>query len=695
MRIKNIKVRFFRMLANASINLEDDITLVVGRNNTGKTSLLEIIKMLTSNDDALSFEDFSQSSYSLFKELNTEFEKTLEQDISEEDKEAMETDIQERFPKIQLQIEFIYDRKKDSLVELSEFITDLDVERNDACVLLSYEPTNTLGLLKQFHNRIDKDISLIPYLRENLNTFYKLKCYAKDIKSNYKREIVLGFKEKIKKIVSFEDIKALRILDDKKNDKNKTLALGFSRYYNERDKTDSNVQAVEEKLKEVSTELKDKYDAVLVKILDDLKRFGAETPVVIPPIVIDSEFDSEAVIRNNIKYYYKQDEINLPESYNGLGYSNLVYMILELSSFIQRFANAKEEKVSEFLTVLLEEPEAHMHPQMQQVFISQIKGIIEDAKEDDIHVQLLITSHSSHILSEAGIDSEKGFKRIRYFNRTENSIEVQDFNTLKISNEEKTARFLKQYLTLHKSDLFFSDKVIIVEGTTERMLMPQLILKSAPGLVTQYVSILEVGGAYTHKFKEILEFLKLKTLVVTDIDSIDAHEKKKCPVNAGANGELTSNYTLKDWIPKKSLISELLECNDENKIENNIIRVAYQIEENSIVGRSFEEAFINTNFDLIKSKYTDENGEEKDVKNLFSFSRVKSIEDLNAESPFDLAPSTSSSKTNFAFDVMSFPENEEKKWKVPAYIDEGLKWLEKPLELKFEEKIFEVYQEEK
>jgi|25_taG_2_1085351.scaffolds.fasta_scaffold00300_20 predicted ATP-dependent endonuclease of OLD family len=695
MRIKNIKVRFFRMLANASINLEDDITLVVGRNNTGKTSLLEIIKMLTSNDDALSFEDFSQSSYSLFKELNTEFEKTLEQDISEEDKEAMETDIQERFPKIQLQIEFIYDRKKDSLVELSEFITDLDVERNDACVLLSYEPTNTLGLLKQFHNRIDKDISLIPYLRENLNTFYKLKCYAKDIKSNYKREIALGFKEKIKKIVSFEDIKALRILDDKKNDKNKTLALGFSRYYNERDKTDSNVQAVEEKLKEVSTELKDKYDAVLVKILDDLKRFGAETPVVIPPIVIDSEFDSEAVIRNNIKYYYKQDEINLPESYNGLGYSNLVYMILELSSFIQRFANAKEEKVSEFLTVLLEEPEAHMHPQMQQVFISQIKGIIEDAKEDDIHVQLLITSHSSHILSEAGIDSEKGFKRIRYFNRTENSIEVQDFNTLKISNEEKTARFLKQYLTLHKSDLFFSDKVIIVEGTTERMLMPQLILKSAPGLVTQYVSILEVGGAYTHKFKEILEFLKLKTLVVTDIDSIDAHEKKKCPVNAGANGELTSNYTLKDWIPKKSLISELLECNDENKIENNIIRVAYQIEENSIVGRSFEEAFIITNFDLIKSKYTDKNGEEKDVKNLFSFSRVKSIEDLNAESPFDLAPSTSSSKTNFAFDVMSFPENEEKKWKVPAYIDEGLKWLEKPLELKFEEKIFEVYQEEK
>ena len=694
MRIKYIQVRFFRMLANVSINLEDDITLIVGRNNSGKTSLLEIIKMLTSNEDTLSFEDFSQSSYPLFKKLYSEFEKTLEEDISEEDKEVIEIDIQEKFPKIQLQIEFIYDKEKDSLVELSEFITDLDVERNDACVLLSYEPVNTIGLLKQFHNREDQDISFIPYLKEISNTFYKLKCYAKDINSDYKREIELGFKEKIKKIVSFEDIKALRILDDKKNDKNKTLASGFSKYYNERDKTDANVQAVEKKLKEVSADLKDKYDAVLVKILKDLKRFGAETPVTIPPIVIDSEFDSEAVIRNNIKYYYKQDEINLPESYNGLGYSNLIYMILELASFIQRFVNAKDEKISEFLTVLIEEPEAHMHPQMQQVFISQLKGIIEDAKKDNIHVQLLITSHSSHILSEAGIDSEKGFKRIRYFNQIENSVEVQDFNTLKISNEKQTARFLKQYLTLHKSDLFFSDKVIIVEGTTERMLMPQLIFKSAPGLATQYVSILEVGGAYTHKFKEILEFLKLKTLVVTDIDSVESDSGKRCQVNGGLGGELTSNYTLRDWIPKKLTITELLACGEENKIEDGIVRVAYQTEENGTVGRSFEEAFINTNFDLIKSKYTNENGKEKDVKNLFSFSRVKSIEDLNAELPFDLAPTTSSSKTNFAFDVMSFPEDEEKKWKVPAYIDEGLKWLEKPLEIKVDEEIVESNQEE-
>lgn len=680
MRIRNIQVRFFRLLANIDINLEDDITLVVGRNNTGKTSLLEVIKSFTSGDDSISFEDFSQASYNIFKNLYKEYVKTLVPGISDEDKEAIENKILEQFPKIQLQIEFVYDKAKDSLVELSEFITDLDPERNDACVLLSYETINGLGLMKMFHNREEKEIELIPYLKINLKSFYRLKCYAKDVKSNYLREIELGYKDKIKKVVSFEDIQALRVLDDKKNDKNKTLASGFSKYYNERDKTDTNVQAVESKLKEVSKDLKEKYDAVLVKILDDLKKFGAKTPIVIPDITIDSEFDSEAVIRNNIKYYYKQEDINLPESYNGLGYSNLIYMILELASFIERFRNAKDKKVSEFLTVLIEEPEAHMHPQMQQVFISQIKQIIKDAQKEGIIVQLLITSHSSHILSEAGIDSEKGFKRIRYFNREEKGVQVQDFNALKISNEKNTARFLKQYLTLHKSDLFFSDKVIIVEGTTERMLMPQLIKKSAPSLATEYVSILEVGGAYTHKFKEILEFLKLKTLVITDIDSVNpANDNKRCPVNNGANGEETSNQTLKDWIPQKATISDLIACQEEDKIESTIIRVAYQTSENGSIGRSFEEAFINKNRALIESEYTTEEGEQKQVKNLFSFGRVKSLELIRGTTSFDLAPTSSSAKTNFAFDVMSFPEDEALKWNVPAYIDEGLKWLVKPI----------------
>ncbi|GAB1856109.1 ATP-dependent endonuclease [Flavobacteriaceae bacterium MHTCC 0001] len=675
MRIKNIKVINFRLLSGVSIDLEDDITLIVGRNNTGKTSLLEVIKIFSSGDDSLSFEDFSQSSYKVFKELYVEFLKTLDSDTSEEERDEIEQKIIDEFPKIQIQIEFIYDKAKDSLIELSEFITDLDDTRNDACALLSFESRNSLGLLKAYNNREDVHVSLIEYFKANLKSYYGLRCYAKDVNSGYLREIEIGYKERLKKVVSFEDIKALRILDDKKSDKNKTLALGFSKYYNERDKTDDNVKAVEDSLADISVELKDKYDAVLNKIIEDLKAFGASTPITIPPISIASEFDSESVIKNNIKYYYKQDEIDLPESYNGLGYSNLIYMVLELASFIERFRNAREEKVSEFLTVLVEEPEAHMHPQMQQVFISQIKGILDNAARDNIYVQLIITSHSSHILSEAGIDSEKGFKRIRYFNRYEENIEVQDFNTLEISNEEHTARFLKQYLTLHKSDLFFSDKVILVEGTTERMLMPQMIKKSAPRLANQYITILEVGGAYTHKFKEILSFLKLKTLVVTDIDSVN-EEGKRCEVNGGANGEITSNHTLKDWIPCKTTITDLLGATAEDKIDSGIIRVAYQTPENGITGRSFEEAFLISNKELLNTEIPYPSGETHKPTKEYALFRKKGLNSLDEKIPYEIAPTSSSAKTNFAFDTMSFPESVCGQWNTPLYIDEGLKWLE-------------------
>ena len=691
MKIKNIEVRNFRLLSNVSIALEDDITLIVGRNNTGKTSLLEVIKAFLSTEDKLSFEDFSQSSYSEFKRLYSEFEKTLAPEISEDDKQELEEVIQNEFPKIQLQIEFIYDKVKDSLINLSEFITDLDVNRNDACVLLSFESYNSIGLLKSFHNREDDTVGILQYLKENIKSNYRIKCFAKDIKSEYLREIELGFREKIKRVVLFQEIKAMRILDDKKSDSNKTLAVGFSKYYNERDKTDNNVKAVESSLKDISIVLKEKYDAVLDSILKDLGRFGAKTPITIPKISIASEFDSESVIKNNIKYYYKQEEIDLPESYNGLGYSNLIYMVLELASFIEHFRNSKEEKVSEFLTVLIEEPEAHMHPQMQQVFISQIKGIVDDTQKDGIFVQLIITSHSSHILSEAGIDKEKGFSRIRYFNRIEEKIVVKDFNTLEIVDEVKTARFLRQYLTLHKSDLFFSDKVIIVEGATERMLLPQMIRKIVPDLATQYVSILEVGGAYTHKFKEILEFLNLKTLIITDIDSVKEVDgkEKRCPVH---EGETTSNHTLKDWLPKKSTIKELTQVSDNDKIYSKIIRIAYQIEENGEIGRSLEEAFIIANINFLKTEIPQpEDANFKPAKE-FSLFMSKGLDKLDSESAYNLAPVTSSAKTNFTFDLMSFPEDKYGNWNVPKYISEGLLWLAKPIEL--EEVVDEVISNE-
>lgn len=682
MKITKIKTTNFRLLEDINLSIENDITLIIGRNNSGKTSFFEAIKMFTGkSEEDISFEDFSQSSYVKFKEILVLYQSMFVDGISDEEKEKIEEKIIQNTPAISIQIEIEYDKQNDSIVNLSQFITDLDPNRNDAIIQVTYTPKNTLGMFKSYVGREDRTEELIPFLHKNVKQFYNLRCYALDKIDNpkYKREIEGNYRDKIKKVVSFEDIKALRILDDKKSDRNNTLALGFSNYYNQRDEASKDVIDLEKALDEVENTLKGKYKIVLDEIIKSLKRFGAETPITIPDINIDSSFNSEDVIKKNIKYFYKQDEIDLPESYNGLGYSNLIYMILELASFVEKFKNSKKEKLSEFLTVLIEEPEAHMHPQMQQVFISNVNGILEEARKDGISIQLILTTHSSHVISEAGINNDKGFNRIRYFNKIDNKIIAQDFNQLKIIDDKKTFRFLKQYLTLHKCDLFFADKAVLIEGVTERMLLPQMIQKVAPVLQNEYVTTLEIGGAYTHKFLELLSFISIKTLIITDIDSKE-EGGEKCPVNNGKNNEVTSNETLIQWLPKMTKISDLISATDEQKTDRNLIKVAYQISEleDGEIGRSFEESFIIRNKDLIIGNTTIELEDGvKEVKNKNQFSKFKNItsENLNVESNYNLAPSSSKSKTNFAFDVMTFEEDIYGEWSVPKYIKEGLEWL--------------------
>ena len=73
--------------------------------------------------------------------------------------------------------------------------------------------------------------------------------------------------------------------------------------------------------------------------------------------------------------------------------------------------------------------------------------------------------------------------------------------------------------------MFFADKIIMVEGTVERLLLPEMIRMDAPNLLSQYISIIEVGGAYALNFKEFLDFINVKTLLITDLDSVKPEKR--------------------------------------------------------------------------------------------------------------------------------------------------------------------------
>jgi hypothetical protein len=176
-------------------------------------------------------------------------------------------------------------------------------------------------------------------------------------------------------------------------------------------------------------------------------------------------------------------------------------------------------------------------------------------------------------------------------------------------------------------------------------------------LLHQYVSVIEVGGAYAHLFKEILEFLNIQTLIITDIDSVDPGDKRKAvPV---ASGRVTSNQTLAQWLPGETDIDKLRAKTGPEKTAGRV-RVAYQIPEvkSSITGRSFEEAFVLANATLFaeSGRFRDESDNPITKAGILKGS-WKIANDLPK-------------KTDFAFEIMRLTG-----WETPAYIEEGLTWL--------------------
>lgn len=661
MKITEIKINNFRILENTSISLDKSVTLVVGRNNSGKTSLTEFFNKFFGSENALfRFEDFSLNTYSKFKEsLNyyQDYVKAVKENKPDDEILSKEELYKITIPKITADIYIEYE-ESDDLSNLSKFIMDLNPERKDTFILCEYSITFPEKFFKSFlEYQKEYDGDIIEFMRKHFNSFFYPKIYAVDkentinIKEINKRELEHVFLARF--------IYAQNLLDDQSMDKSKGLSKGFEEYYKFNSQNNDDVKSIEKALIKISAELDGKYETLFKNIFRDLKNFGINTGVNLQELKIKSKFEAESILKGNTNLFYNHDEYLLPEFSNGLGYSKLIYITLRFIGFCEEYM--KREPRPDFHLIFIEEPEAHLHPQMQCVFIKNIREFIKS--KVGWNVQVILTTHSSHIISESG------FVGVRYFDNTENPIKVRNLSKFKEDLDEKKNKnidFLIQYMTINKCDMFFADKLILVEGTVEKVLLPEMIKKESPGLLNQYISIIEVGGAYAHKFKELIEFINVKTLIITDIDSVDPNDsRKKCAVSLNSK---SSNQTLVQWIPKNSGIKELLNFKDEDKI-NGKVRVTYQIQEEGIsqCGRSFEEAFI-----LKNAKYFAENKKDISCKSIFENKEgnKKTKDEIIAES-YQIADEIPK-KSDFAFDIIQLTN-----WETPKYIKEGLQWLEK------------------
>ena len=370
----------------------------------------------------------------------------------------------------------------------------------------------------------------------------------------------------------------------------------------------------------------------------------------------ETTLDVERLLSSHTKVRYAGHHgILMPESYTGLGIRNLIFILLRIVSFYRTFR--AEPTAPGVHLVFIEEPEAHLHPQMQEVFIRQVSNIARDLSEAEDAplpwpVQFIVSTHSSHVANAAG------FEAIRYFLPASvdgvRHTRIKDLRQGLRDTPEEHRRFLHQYLTLTRCDLFFADKAVLIEGTSERLLLPVIIEKleeaDEPGehnLSSQYVTTMEVGGAHAHIFFALLDFLELRTLIITDLDSV-GENGTACPVHQGAG---TSNACLRSWFGNvDSSPAGLLARADEAKVEN-LRRIAFQRPEaeGGPCGRTFEDAFMLANPDMF-----DIEGATPEEQGLCAWERAKTIK----KSEFAL---------RHAIDVTD--------WSAPGYILDGLRWL--------------------
>jgi putative ATP-dependent endonuclease of OLD family len=654
MQLKKVAVKNFRLLHDIEVLLEKKTTVIVGRNNSGKTSLTEVMtRLLGSKHSTFRFEDFSFCAHKQFWDALAAFAA-----------KKSEEDVRNLLPAIEIKLTFSYD-VDEPLGLMSDFIVDLTPECTEALVIIRYALMD--GKLADLFADIpspDEKIRAEYFvaMRDRTVEYFGTSLFAADPNDETNRKAIDA--SALRALCASGFISAQRGLDDaSQKDRvviGKVLENLFSTAQANPDDADSHKTAkdLEEAVKDVQEKISGDFNQKLDALLPALSIFGYPG-LTDPKLLTETTLDVSQLLTGHTKVFYTgSNGIHLPEAYNGLGMRNIILILLQLREFFKLYSAMTPKPAVQ--VVFVEEPEVHLHPQMQEVFIRKLGEIAEVfSKEAGTlwPVQFVVSTHSSHVANETH------FETIRYFHCVTDpesgtpKASVKDLRKGLTGKAEPDRSFLHQYMTLTRCDLFFADKAVLIEGTTERLLLPKIIGVIDSGqlegkkLGSQYLSVIEIGGAYAHIFFDLLEFLEIRALVITDIDTVKANENKSlvaCPVSDGAK---TSNACIKSWFDKPDIApATLMTIDAASKIVGKR-RIAFQLPETDggPCGRSFEDAFMLANPQIFGFA-----GPTEKDREIQAWEEAKGVK-----------------KSEFALKYALTVDQ----WNVPRYIREGLVWL--------------------
>ncbi len=629
---------------DGKINVAPTTTLIVGKNNSGKSTVIQaLIKLVKSNKFISS--DFN---FKYLKEL-------LSSHVTNKDNS----------PSIEFKIIIGIDKNnKDLITNLIPFFTLDNVEKGELVIFAKYEVVDkvlfedhlkTLVLSSEEKTQLKKLLQLIDDDEFSLNYY------------NCNMQKVNGFK--LGSLIEITPIAANNIHSEQ------CLSEAFNKiveYRYEKVIEPTNRQVIQDMINGINNTLTETIDSQHTSYINaSLSKIVSKEKL---QVLLSADLSFKKLMSNLIKYEYVERGINIPENQFGLGYTNLMMILASLIDYMEKYPDTSfNSKVN---LIAIEEPETYMHPQMQEVFIKNINESIAtlfEGKQKNVNSQLIITTHSAHIVNSK-IHSGNTFNSINYITIKNGYSKVVVLDDDKIVEDnaakEENLKFLKTHIKFKVSELFFSDAIIMVEGVSEYSLLPYYVEQNK-NLGKFYISVFNINGAHALVYTKLLKLLDIPVLIITDLDIKRTRgEKDKYKQISTLANRKTTNQTIKTFYHTDQLksIPEFLKDNN--------IYVAYQTKVGRYFPTSFEEAYILTNYDNILL-----NAILKKLKPQLFNERIKTDVKNNQKNSYWWQLKLSEDKSQFSNNVLYnlIVSGEKSLPALPKYISNGLEYIEKSL----------------
>lgn len=503
MYIKGVKISNFRNFQEASVPFHEGVNVILGHNNTGKSNLLRAIGLVLGYSDGhrLGTSDiFYDTNVATLKLQSPRIQITLVLHRSEG--EALDS------AEMGLFSGMMTDPALSEEAELRYEFKLADTQENNYKADVAGATT-----AKEIWKIIDHD-----YIR-----FYRSSRSGGNQAAGISVNDALGQ-------IDFQFLDAIRdVSHDLYAGYNPLLRDVLNFFIDYSVKNDA--EKTEDEIKEQLKTLRDNFVLQSAPLMQTLHsrlqngknvflKYAVDTGATFNGAVPD--FDGEvtenemfAVLRMIIKYAIG---IEVPATYNGLGYNNLIYMSLLLAKMQADSSITYMKRNAKVLTFLaVEECEAHLHPAMQYKFLQ----FLQDNKANGHVRQIFMTTHSTQIASAVKLDDlicltspklgqiDVGYPRVIYNGNN--------------ANDVKSKQYVQRFLDATKADMFFANRLIFVEGVAEELLLPVFARYLGKNLTDEHVLVVNMGGRYFNHFLKLFDTnnayaINKKIVCLTDID---------------------------------------------------------------------------------------------------------------------------------------------------------------------------------